>query len=127
LGSFANRIQLDPETFTSDQSALLRILHDDLQDAGATPLWNATAVAITALGHESGRRVVLLFTDGYDSPDRPNGNIPFDEVRRRTQTEEVMVYGIGFSDDCSSAEILSPGRPETSDVNLQKRGGGQGR
>src|SRR4029079_18970381 len=116
LGSFANRIQLDPETFTSDQSALLRILHDDLQDAGATPLWNATAVAITALGHETGRRVVLLFTDGYDSPDRPNGNIPFDEVRRRTQTEEVMVYGIGFADDCSAPEVAPAPAPGAGEL-----------
>lgn len=123
LGSFANRIQLDPETFTGDRAALLRILHDDLQDAGATPLWNATAVAMTALGRESGRRVVLLFSDGYDSPERPNGNISSDEVRRRSQTEEVMVYGIGFSDDCAPFETGSLANP-AAPLALQRGGRG---
>src|SRR5688572_30808878 len=49
LGSFSDRIQLDPPDFTSDKEELIRILRNNLQDAGGTPLWNATAVAMTAL------------------------------------------------------------------------------
>jgi len=48
LGSFSDRIQLDPQDFTSDKDELIRILRNNLQPAGATPLWNATAVAMTA-------------------------------------------------------------------------------
>ena len=45
-----------------------RILHQELQEPGPTPLWNAIAVGMTALLHQEGRRVVLVFTDGVDSP-----------------------------------------------------------
>src|SRR5436190_3925004 len=42
LGSFSNRVQIDPEEFTSDREELTRILQDRLQSSGPTPLWNAT-------------------------------------------------------------------------------------
>ena len=68
IGSFANRIQLDPREFTSSQHDLIQILRTELQEAGPTPLWNAVNVGITALLHQDGRRVVLVFTDGVDRP-----------------------------------------------------------
>ncbi len=81
IGNFSNRVQIDPETFTSDRKELLRILHENLQDAGPTPLWNATSAAMNALESQGGRRVVLVFTDGKDSPPNPTGNATFWEVR----------------------------------------------
>jgi VWFA-related protein len=104
LGSFADRVQIDPAGFTSDKNDLIRILHEDLQDSGPTPLWNATAIAMTALARQEGRRVVLVFTDGYDNPGGGGPNVSFDEVRERSRTEDVMVYAIGFSDRCDSLE-----------------------
>ena len=104
VGSFSNRIQVDPETFTSDKNDLIRILHDNLQDAGITPLWNATAVAMNALTNEEGRRVVLLFTDGNDSPDLFTRNTSLAEVRGRSVAESIMVYGIGLSDTCEAVK-----------------------
>ena len=68
IGSFANRIQLDPRDFTSSQRDLIEILRTELQEPGPTPLWNAVNVGITALLHQDGRRVVLVFTDGIDRP-----------------------------------------------------------
>ena len=41
IGTFADRIVIQPEGFTSDQNALLRILRSDLPVTGPTPLWNA--------------------------------------------------------------------------------------
>jgi len=41
LGSFAKYIQIDPEDFTADRDALIKILRTELQDDGPTPLWNA--------------------------------------------------------------------------------------
>ena len=72
LGSFSNSVRIDPQDFTSDPNELIRILRNNLQSAGPTPLWNATFAAMNALGQQEGRRVVLLFTDGYDSPGRPD-------------------------------------------------------
>ena len=77
IGNFSNFVRIDPPTFTSDRKELVRILHEDLQDAGPTPLWNATSAAMNALESQPGRRVVLVFTDGKDSPPNPTGNVTF--------------------------------------------------
>ena len=103
LGSFSNRVQIDPPDFTSDRDQLIRILHGNLQDAGPTPLWNATYAAMNALSSQGGRRVVLVFTDGYDSPVRPAGNVSLRDVIDRAQTDEIMVYAIGLADVCGAA------------------------
>ena len=73
IGSFSNRIQVDPRDFTSDHEELLHILRTELQEEGPTPLWNAINVGITALLHQQGRRVVLVFTDGMDSAVQSGG------------------------------------------------------
>ena len=79
IGSFAARIQVDPQDFTSDQNEMIRILRTELQEAGPTPLWNAVNVGITDLLHQEGRRVVLVFTDG----DANIGRTGPDEMLRR--------------------------------------------
>lgn len=98
IGSFSDRIQMDPREFTSDREQLLNILRTQLQDAGPTPLWNAVNVGITSLLHEQGRRVVLVFTDGADRPgnDSPN-NASLKSTMKRAEEEDVMVYAIGLS------------------------------
>ena len=69
IGSFSNRIEVDPRDFTERQgprcSASCR---PNCRIAGPTPLWNAVGVGMTALLHQQGRRVVLVFTDGMDQP-----------------------------------------------------------
>ena len=98
VGSFADRIQVDPRDFTSDRDELLGILRTQLQEEGPTPLWNAVNVGITALLHQQGRRVILVFTDGNDRPmnDSPNNNT-MKGVMRRSEEEDVMVYAIGLA------------------------------
>ena len=98
IGSFSNRIQVDPQTFTSDQGILLDILRSDLQEEGPTPLWNAVSVGITALLHEEGRRVILVFTDGVDAPFNPGPmSSSLRDVMKRAEEEDVMVYAIGLA------------------------------
>ena len=98
IGSFSNRIQVDPHTFTSDRGELLAILRSELQEEGPTPLWNAVNVGITALLHEEGRRVILVFTDGVDSPLNPGPNSSsLKDVMKRAEEENVMVYAIGLA------------------------------
>ena len=97
IGSFAERIQVDPENFTNDQEQLIRILRTELQEEGPTPLWNAVNVAITSLLPEQGRRVVLIFTDGEDNPmNFKFNNQSVMDVMDRAQRENVMVYAIGL-------------------------------
>lgn len=98
VGSFAARIQVDPRDFTSDRGELMYILRTELQEAGPTPLWNAVNVGVTALLHQQGRRVILVFTDGVDRPmSGSSNNVSLREVMRRAEQEDVMVYAIGLA------------------------------
>ena len=96
IGSFSNRIQVDPREFTSDHAELLTILRTELQEEGPTPLWNAVNVGITALLHQQGRRVILVFTDGMDSPAGGFNNLSLKDVMKRAEEEDTMVYAIGL-------------------------------
>ena len=105
IGSFAERVQIDPEGFTSDQEEMIRILRSNLQQAGPTPLWNAVDEAITALREQEGRRVVLVFSDGADAPMNFRfNNRSIMDVMRRAQKENVMVYAIGLQ----STQLRAP-------------------
>jgi Ca-activated chloride channel homolog len=98
IGSFATRIQVDPPEFTSDRDELLKILRNDLQKDGPTPLWNAVDTAIDKLLLEQGRRVVLVFTDGVDMPlNFSNHNKSLKDVMKRAEEQNVMVYAIGLA------------------------------
>src|SRR6266581_2185073 len=98
VGSFAKSIQVDPADFTSDRDALLKILRNELQEDGPTPLWNAVNTVIDKLLVEQGRRVVLVFTDGVDMPmNFSNHNKSLKDVMKRAEEENVMVYAIGLA------------------------------
>jgi VWFA-related protein len=98
IGSFSNRIEIDPRDFTSDKEEMLTILRNDLQEEGPTPLWNAVNVGITALLHQQGRRVILVFTDGVDQPmNFSNNNSSLKDVMKRAEEEDVMVYAVGLA------------------------------
>jgi VWFA-related protein len=97
IGSFSNRIQIDPRDFTSDKEELRDILRTELQEEGPTPLWNAINVGITDLLHQQGRRVILIFTDGMDEPFPGQANNSLKDVVKRAEEEDVMVYAIGLN------------------------------
>ena len=112
IGSFSNRIQVDPRTFTSDREELLAILRRELQEEGPTPLWNAVNVGITALLHQDGRRVILVFTDGVDDPLNPGPNSSsLKDVMKRAEEENVMVYAIGLAGINGPSGFGPPRRP----------------
>ena len=98
IGSFSDRIQVDPRDFTSDHDELIKVLRTELQDEGPTPLWNAVNVGITDLLHQEGRRVVLVFTDGMDAPGNLRANnSSLKDVMKRAEEENVMIYAIGLA------------------------------
>jgi Ca-activated chloride channel homolog len=116
IGSFSNRIQVDPRDFTSDKEELHRILQTELQEEGPTPLWNSLNVGITALLHQQGRRVILVFTDGMDAPFPGQSNNSLKDVMRRAEEEDIMVYAIG----------LNPSDPYAGGGGYRRGSGGGG-
>jgi Ca-activated chloride channel family protein len=91
LGAFGSRTLMSP-SFTSDHDDLLRFLQTRVHAGGETPLWNAVDIMLVYLDQEPGRRVVLVFTDGYDTTSGKHG---YDAVRTRADREDVMIYAIG--------------------------------
>ena len=126
IGSFSTEVRIDPPAFTSDHTALMNVLRNDLQPFGPTPLWNATGVAMTAVGGEQGRRVVLVFTDGKDLPlDGPN--VTFAQIRHRAETEDIMVYAIGLGKECAALPAQTTNFPLSLASNLSPLPAFQGR
>ena len=109
VGSFSDKIQISP-AFTSDRDALIRYVYDEIQYGNPTYLWDAVDASMSALSSETGRRVVLVFSDGED--DRSQ-RVNFDDVIERAQRENYMVYAIGLQ-----SEIL--GRRTRPDRNLRR-------
>jgi VWFA-related protein len=106
IGSFSERIELVPDAFTGDRRRLERILDEDLPDSGPSPVWEAIDRSMNALLPVSGRRVVLVFSDGHDDPGLGQGLTTLRDLLRRTRVNDIMVYAIGFA-----AEVTQASRP----------------
>ena len=120
IGSFSNRIQVDPREFTSSHDELLGILRSELQEEGPTPLWNAVNVGITMLLHQQGRRVVLVFTDGDDTGSRVNVN----DVLEQARTNEAMIYAVGLRSDYFNGSRQVRSKPDSGLKRLAEETGG---
>jgi Ca-activated chloride channel family protein len=106
VGNFGDRIVISP-TFTNDVDTLIRALWLDLQPGGPTPLWGAVNAAMGAMARMDGRRVVLVLSDGKNTGLRSINGIAagpsLEDVVRRAQTEDFMVYAIGLQSRMSPA------------------------
>ena len=109
LGAFGERTLFSPG-FTSNHAELLRFLRTRVRAGGDTPLWNALDLGMVDLKDVPGRRVALVFTDGFDTTTLGHG---FAAVTKRADAEEVMVYAIG----CWGGPESGDDRP---DANLRK-------
>jgi len=123
IGSFGDRITLS-ERFTNDQNELIRALWTELTPGGSTPLWSAINIAMTALGHLEGRRVVLVLTDGKDTSEfwAPGGRASptLAEVIRRAQVEEYLLYAIGMASRGPTGRGSGRGSMDEPDPGLRE-------
>jgi VWFA-related protein len=105
IGNFGRNIVIEPDDFTSDRDALLKVVHGDLQSDGPTPLWNAIDRAIDKLLLETGRRVVVAMSDGVDEPVDFSGRAKsLKDVMKRAEDHDIMIYAVGV-------EGLAPMQP----------------
>jgi VWFA-related protein len=108
IGNFGKDIVIEPDDFTSDRDALLKVLRGDLQSDGPTPLWNAIDRAIDKLLLEKGRRVVVAMSDGVDeSIDFSGHGKSLKDVMKRAEDDDIMIYAVGV-------EGLSPMQPQSA-------------
>lgn len=95
IWTFGDEIGISP-LLTADKETLTRIVREELWPGGGTPLWNAVYAGMESLAAESGRRVILVLTDGLDSESLPGWKGDFGDVRTRATREGFMLYMIGM-------------------------------
>jgi VWFA-related protein len=98
IGHFGKDIVIEPDDFTSDNVALFKVLHGDLQRDGPTPLWNAVDRAIDKLLLEKSRRVIVALSDGVDEPFDFSGHAKsMKDEMKRAEDNDIMIYAVGMA------------------------------
>jgi Ca-activated chloride channel family protein len=96
IGSIGTRILISPPEFTSSHEALFEAVKQPL-GGGSSPVWLSIDESVTALYGQSGRRIVLVLSDGHDDPSDNHRRTPFKAVADRIRRTDVMVYAVGFA------------------------------
>ena len=97
VGAFNDKIEFHPESgaeFSENRDQLIRTLKD-LDFGYPTRLYDAIDRSIEELKAATGRKVVLVFTDGEDTASKLGAG----EVLERARREETMVYSIGLENE----------------------------
>jgi VWFA-related protein len=112
VGSFSDKIEFSG-TFTSDRDDLIGALKD-LQFGNPTRLYDAIDASVDILDDVSGRKIVVVFTDGDDTASRRGR----DDVLDKAKQKEVMIYAIGLQSEFA----IAPGRMQRTrpDRGLRK-------
>jgi Ca-activated chloride channel family protein len=118
VGAFNDKIQFSGK-FTSDRDDLVGALKD-LQYGNPTRLYDAIGESITVLKGISGRKVVLVFTDGDDT----YSHIGLGEALTRAQKEEVMIYAIGLESEYFNGARMVRSKPDRGLKKLADETGG---
>ena len=118
VGAFSDKILFSGE-FTSDRDDLIAAL-DDLQYGNPTRLYDAIDASIDALDDATGRKVVLVFTDGDDTASRTG----FGSVLDKARDKEVMVYAIGLQSEFFNGQRMQRTRPDRALRRLADDTGG---
>ena len=118
VGAFSDKLMFSG-TFTSDRDDLIAAL-GDLQFGNPTRLYDAIDTSIDLLDDASGRKVVLVFTDGDDTASRRN----FGDVMEKARNKEVMIYAIGLQSEFFNGQRVTRSRPSSVLRKLAEETGG---
>ena len=109
VGTFGHTIDIMPE-FTKDARALQAALPSEIPPDAPTPLWRGIDQAMSAFDPKDDRRhVVLVLSDGKDSPGFTKKFYSQVEIIDRATAEEVMIYAIGLRSRSGSPQMPMPG------------------
>lgn len=73
-----------------DLATRLRAI-DRLASWGGTALYDVIVKAVNSVGHQAGRRALVVFSDGEDLHSR----VPVETVERQLESSDAVVYAIG--------------------------------
>ena len=118
VGAFSDKIMFSGR-FTNDRDDLIMALKD-LQYGNPTRLYDAIDTSIDLLDDASGRKVVLVFTDGDDTASRRS----FGDVLTKARDKEVMVYAIGLQSEFFNGARMARSRPSSALRKLADETGG---
>ena len=118
VGAFNDKIQFTSD-FTGDCDALVEALKH-LDFGNPTRLYDAVDVSIDELAGITGRRVVLVFTDGEDT----GSNVGQGNVLEKARSGEVMIYAIGLESDFFNGVRRVRTRPDRGLKRLADETGG---
>jgi Ca-activated chloride channel family protein len=119
VGSFNDKIEFFPASFTGDRDRLVRSLKD-LDFGNPTRLYDAIHASIGRLKDVNGRRVVLVFTDGDDTDSSVGAGTVLEEARN----DEVMIYAIGLRSDYFNGARQVRSKPDAGLKHLAEETGG---
>ena len=95
IGTFGTEVALSP-WLTGDKRILQRVVQEELWPGGGTPLWNAAYMAMKSLDKETGRRVIVVLTDGVAGPGLPGLHGSQGDSRDMAEEQGFMFYAIGM-------------------------------
>jgi Ca-activated chloride channel family protein len=120
VGDFNDKIQFVTAGFTGNRDQLVSSLHD-IDFGNPTRLWDAIGESLDQLHDIDGRRVVLVFTDGFDEYSK---NTSLGTVLDRARNEEVMIYAIGLQSDYFDGRRQVRSKPDRSLRKVAEETGG---
>ena len=124
IGSIGTRILIAPPEFTSSHDALRDVLAHPL-GGGSSPVWLSIDQSITALYEQTGRRVILVLSDGDDEPSDSHPHTPFKGLVERVKRSGVMIYAVGFgsTETNGGRQKTIPPKPELRQLAAVSGGG----
>lgn len=119
VGFFNSKINFSPG-LTSDRDSLSSYIRNNMTRGNSTRLWDGVDAAMDQLADVSGRRVVVVLTDGDDFASKTS----YGAILERAQREDVMLYTVGIESYYHNGERWTLSRPGSSFKRLAEETGG---
>lgn len=120
VGEFNDKIKFHPGEFIDNRDRLIYMLKNDLDFGYPTRLWDAAEESLVKLEPISGRKVLVLFTDGDDTSSKIGVNKVMDHAREK----DIMIYGVGFISEYFNGQSHVRSQPDRGLKKLTEDTGG---
>ena len=120
VGEFSDKIKFHPGTFIDDRDRLIYLLKHELDFGYPTRLYDAVDQSVERLLPETGRKVVIVFTDGDDTASK----IGVGKVMDRAREKDVMIYAVGLQTEYFNGQQKVRSSPDRGLKKLAEDTGG---